>query len=119
MAQCFNAVLNIQLHHKEQIKNNIQVSCKWEDVFIDLKIAVIDRNKFQDCWKPDFPLKPSLTKDNGLDLVSHEGNENQTFVFSVLLEQMIFKVIEGMISHWTVWPKEKICNMMAMLSQRR
>lgn len=84
MAQCSNAVLNIQLHHKEQIKNNIHVSCKWEDVFIDLKIAVSDRNKFHDCWKPNLPSKPSHKKDNGLDLVSHEGNENQAFcsVFS-------------------------------------
>lgn len=49
MAQQFDAVLNNQLQHKEQIKNNIQVSCVWEDVFIDLKIALSDRNKFQDC----------------------------------------------------------------------
>lgn len=46
MAQQFDVALNIQLQHKETIKKNSWVSCEWEDIFIDLRIALTDRNKF-------------------------------------------------------------------------
>lgn len=66
MTQQFDVVLNIQLQHKEQIKKNIQVSCKWEDSFIDLKIALTDRNKFRDCRKTKLAPKQSPTKNKSL-----------------------------------------------------
>lgn len=81
MAQQFDVVLNIQLQHKEQIKENIQVSCKWEDSFIDLKIALTDRNKFQDCRKPKLAPKPSPTKNNTLLPIREMKNKYLCLVF--------------------------------------
>lgn len=62
MAQQSGVVLNTQLPHKQWVKNS-QVSCKWEEIFIDLKVALADRNKYRDCKNPSLPpnrhpLKP-------------------------------------------------------------
>jgi len=81
MAQQFDVLLNIQLQHKKQIKTNIQVSCKWEDHFTELRRALTNRNKFQHCKKPKFVPKPPPTKKKTLLHIREMRNKHLCLVF--------------------------------------